>query len=86
MLLQSQNGSVELLPALPSVWKSGEVKGWLPGGFVVDMKWENSQLVSAQIYSKNGGSCLVKYKEYTAEITNSEKGKIFKLNHQLIVN
>jgi len=87
MLLQSQNGSVELLPALPSVWKSGEVKGLVArGGFVVDMKWENNQLVSAQIHSQNGGSCLVKYKEKIAEITNSEKGKIYKLNHQLIVN
>ncbi len=87
MLLQSQTGSVELLPALPSVWKNGEVKGLVArGGFVVDMKWENNQLVSAQIHSRNGGSCLVKYKEKIAEITNSEKGKIYKLNHQLIVN
>ncbi|MBL7966666.1 MAG: glycoside hydrolase family 95 protein [Prolixibacteraceae bacterium] len=87
MLLQSHNGYIELLPALPAAWKDGEVKGLVArGGFVVDIKWENNQLVASQIYSKNGGFCLVKYKEKTTEIPNMEKGKACGLDQQLNVN
>lgn len=86
MLLQSHNGYIELLPALPSAWKNGEVKGLAArGGFVVDIKWEKNRLVSAQIYSRNGGSCTVKYKDKTIEVPNLEKGKAYGLDH-LILN
>ncbi len=86
MLLQSHNGYIELLPALPSAWKDGEVKGLVArGGFVVDIKWENNQLVSSRIFFRNGGFCLVKYKEKTTEIPNLEKGKACELDPQLNV-
>lgn len=87
MLLQSHNGYIELLPALPTAWKNGEVKGLVArGGFVVDIKWENNRLLSAQIFSRNGGSCLVKYKDMTTEIPNPEKGRTYRLGQQLSVD
>jgi alpha-L-fucosidase 2 len=61
MLLQSQNGDVYLLPALPDAWKAGYVKGLVArGGFVTDISWNDHKLVSAKLFSKNGGKLIVR--------------------------
>jgi len=64
MLVQSQNGDVYLLPALPAAWKTGMVKGLVArGGFVTNINWDNNKLVNASIFSKMGGMCLIRTNE-----------------------
>ncbi len=69
MLIQSDHNAIRLLPAIPAVWKEGEVKGLCArGGFVVDMKWTGNKLVTAKVRSARGGKCSVNYRERKEEV------------------
>lgn len=62
MLLQSHNGEIHLLPALPESWKNGEISGLRArGGYTVDMKWKDGKLTSARIYSDHPQKVKVRY-------------------------
>jgi alpha-L-fucosidase 2 len=61
MLVQSHQGYIHLLPALPQAWPSGSVSGLRArGGFEVSISWHDGQLVQAEILSHNGGVCRVR--------------------------
>jgi len=60
MLLQSHTGALCLLPALPTAWKKGTIKGLCArGAFEVDIEWEDGRMVAATIESKAGNTCRI---------------------------
>ncbi len=61
MLLQSHLGELHLLPALPSAWQQGDIKGLVArGAFEVSMSWKNHELTMAIIQSKQGSNCIIR--------------------------
>jgi hypothetical protein len=62
MLLQSHNGYIELLPALPKTWPDGHFKGLVArGNFVLDVQWKKSQPTWVKVVSRAGGACRLFY-------------------------
>lgn len=69
MLVQSHTGKIELLPALPSAWPSGVVKGLRArGGFEIDIEWKDGKLDRATIHSITGTSCRIRYGEKIMDV------------------
>ena len=73
MLLQSHTGELHLLPALPSAWPAGHIKGICArGGFEVDIDWQARKLNECIIRSKLGNKCRVRCSE---PVWVTEEGK-----------
>jgi alpha-L-fucosidase 2 len=77
MLLQSQDGVIHLLPALPDAWKDGKVSGLRArGGFQVDEIWKDGKLISATIHSDAGEPCQVSYGDKELNLKIKKDGNI----------
>ena len=62
MLMQSDGETIDLLPALPQEWPTGEIKGIKArGNYEINLAWKNHQVSKAIIKSKNAGMVTVKY-------------------------
>jgi len=83
MLLQSHNGEVHLLPALPRAWATGRVAGLIArGGFEVSMTWRDGRLQEAEIGFRHDGLCRVRYGDRLAEFKGMS-GTRLRLNAEL---
>jgi alpha-L-fucosidase 2 len=61
MLMQSHEGAIHVLPALPTVWKNGEIKGLMArGGYQVDIIWKNNKVSEVKIQPKMSGNCRLR--------------------------
>lgn len=78
MLVQSHDGAVHLLPALPDVWQKGEVTGLRTrGGFVVDINWNEGKIINAKICSENGGTIRLRsYQPLKGEELKKAEGEV----------
>lgn len=79
MLLQSHNGEIHLLPALPDSWSKGQINGLRArGGYTVNQEWKDGKLLKAIIYPDFSGEVKIRYKN---EIKTLEvkSGKAYKI-------
>ena len=77
MLLQSHEGFIEVLPALPSAWKNGSFRGLTArGGFSVDAEWEDGRATNISVKSLSGEKLRIKTENGIVE-KDTEKGKVY---------
>ena len=84
MLVQSHTGVIEILPALPDVWKDGTVKGLqCRGGFIIEeLTWKDGFPVTLKIRSTAGGPLNLvcnRMGHLTMNVENTSKGRVYDL-------
>ncbi|SIT02757.1 alpha-L-fucosidase 2 [Zobellia uliginosa] len=89
MLLQSHRindvgqNIIEILPALPLVWKDGSIQGIRArGGFELSMAWKDGKLRAVKILSKKGNTCNLVYGDKSIEL-ETEAGQSYLLDREL---
>ncbi|HEX8337120.1 MAG TPA: glycoside hydrolase family 95 protein [Pyrinomonadaceae bacterium] len=83
MLLQSHDGAVRLLPALPAAWREGSVTGLRArGGFELDISWREGRLTTTALRSKLGGTCRLAYGSRVVEL-KTRAGGSYRLDARL---
>ncbi len=82
MLMQSHEGMIRLLPALPDEWSEGKFKGVCArGAFELAFEWENKKITKIDILSKMGRKCCIEYRPGMEIISNGRK-----VNYQISTN
>ncbi len=83
MLVQSQLGTIDILPALPDALPNGKISGVCArGGFELAFEWQNGKLQKLQVLSKAGQKCRLNYAGKSVEI-DTQKGKTYTFNGEL---
>ena len=91
MLIQSHNSEIQLLPAMPSVWKAGKVKGLIArGAFEIGMEWKENKVQRVTLKSLLGNDCKIvcdglSYGKYKIYETNSDKAVDYKYEDGAVV-
>ena len=74
---ESETHILHLLPALPSTWPNGSVKGLRArGGFEVDLAWQDGKLTSATLRSVTGKACTLRYGDKTKPVQLKKGGSV----------
>ena len=76
MLLQSHEGTINILPALPKTWNTGHFDGLVArGNFVVSAKWQDGKATEASILSRKGGDCALSYPAVENATDHGQQGQ-----------
>ncbi|MFC6704184.1 glycosyl hydrolase family 95 catalytic domain-containing protein [Flexivirga alba] len=77
MLVYSRPDLIELLPATPTAWSDGSVRGiGARGGFTVDVAWSGRQVTSATVHSHSGGKTTVRFGDWSKAINVPAGGSV----------
>ncbi len=80
MLVQSHEGEIALLPALPAAWRNGSFQGLRArGGFEVDATWKDGRLEHVRVRSLLGRRCRVRYAGWVREFATA-KGQAYEFH------
>ncbi|MCH8980364.1 MAG: glycoside hydrolase family 95 protein, partial [Armatimonadetes bacterium] len=69
MIVQDHDGAIEFLPALPSAWPTGSLKGVRArGGVELDIEWKDGELTEVRVRSDKDGRVTVRYRGKDREV------------------
>jgi alpha-L-fucosidase 2 len=75
MLLQSHEGVIKVIPALPRVWSKGSFEGLVArGNFVVSAKWEKGKASNVSVLSRSGGQCRLSFPGIGSALIKDSQG------------
>jgi alpha-L-fucosidase 2 len=81
MLLQSHDGAVELLPAVPGSWTEGRVRGLRArGGFEVSFQWKRGMVTRCEVRSILGGRCRIHGPGLPSVELSTDRGKTYEVS------
>ena len=77
MLLQSHEGYIDVLPALPKAWDTGFFSGLVArGNFVVAARWKSGKVTGIAVLSRRGGECRLHAAGIASAKVTDKKGTV----------